>query len=88
MKTIFIVGFETSEKGCISFWDWYVSKEEQQSRIDELKNHKDLKGILYYGEFNIPELEVIDTNNYIELLLEENNWENTFPDNKIFLPVN
>lgn len=83
-KTIYIVGFEA--KDGISFWDWYLNKKAQENRITYLTGRtgiEKLSGSLYYGEVQLENAQdERDINGLVELWLEENDWENSFPENK------
>ena len=84
MKTVYIVGFE-SNSNSISFWDWYPTKQFQYDRLMELtslRGNEKLSGVLYYGEVELENVDDIeDINGLVELWLEENDWENAFPEN-------
>ena len=84
MKTVYIVGFE-SNNNSISFWDWYPTKQFQYNRLVELNSlqgNEKLSGFLYYGEVELQNVDDIeDINGLVELWLEENDWENAFPEN-------
>ena len=80
---VYVVGFESN--GGISFWDWYLIERLQRERISELtslEGNRKLSGVLYYGEVELENVDdPEDINGLLELWLEENNWENSFPHN-------
>lgn len=87
MKKVFIVGFEaTYPENAISFMSWFNTSTAQENHFERYKNDDSLNGILYHGEVLVPvENDSDSTTDYINNWLDENGWENAFPENQIKL---